>query len=61
MLVWIYLNKQAVAYIKIGTLYTNKFLNKEMTSDDYNFKMSELKEGVNPLLRWYLKRGGYHV
>lgn len=61
MLVWGYLNKQAVAYIKICTVYTNKLLNKEISLDEYEEVTKKLKESVNPLLKWYISRSDYNV
>lgn len=61
MLVWMYLNKQAVAYIKICTVYTNKLLNKEISLDEYKEVTKKLKESVNPLLKWYISRSNYNV
>ena len=56
-----YLNKQAVAYIKICTVYTNKLLNKEISLDEYEEVTKKLKENVNPLLKWYISRSDYNV
>lgn len=61
MLVWLHLNKQAVAYIKICTVYTNKLLNTEISLDEYKEVTKELKESVNPLLKWYISRSDYNI
>lgn len=52
------LRKQTVFYVKISTLYTNKFMSCEMTLDEYTQKKKELNDGINPLLRWYMKKEG---
>lgn len=52
------LRKQTVFYVKISTLYTNKFMSCEMTLDEYTQKKKELSDGINPLLRWYMKKEG---
>ena len=59
MLVWKWLTKQAVAYIRICNMYTNKLLCNEISVSDYTVIMSQLKEGLNPLLKWYLDKEGY--
>lgn len=51
-----YLRNQTVAYVKIGTLYTNKFLNKEITFEEYSELQRDLKESIGVLLRWYLRK-----
>ena len=52
------LRKQTVFYVKISTLYTNKFMSCEMTLDEYTQKKKELNDGINSLLRWYMKKEG---
>ena len=56
--VFLYLRKQAVAYVKLGVLYTNKFMNSEITLEDYSRLKRSMEDGLSPLLRKYLKKRG---
>ena len=58
LLLILYLQKQTKAYILIKTVYTNKFLSCEMNIEDYNNKKKELDSGINPLLKYYMKKKG---
>ena len=53
-----YLRKQTVAYVKLGTLYTNKFMNCELTLEEYMKIKCDIRKNVNPLLEWYMKKRG---
>lgn len=53
-----YLRKQTVAYVKLGTLYTNKFMNCELTLEEYMEIKSNIRKNVNPLLEWYMRKRG---
>lgn len=54
----LYLILQTKSYVKISADYTNRYLNCEISLEEYNRLRIELQDGVNPLLRWYMKKVG---
>lgn len=53
-----YLIKQTKAYVDISKHYTELFMSCQMSFEEYKDKQTELKEGISPLLKMYMKKEG---
>lgn len=56
MLISLYLRRQTVAFVKLGTLYTNQFMNCELTFEEYSEIKRGMKDDLSPLLAWYMRK-----